>query len=137
MAKSTRTPAKKAGTQKPAKKNSGLDVSFESDIPKISREGTERKSKYDTLLDKVRGVAEKDSDKCTAVLQFDASGKATSRYTSIKDAVAKREDADHWTVAVRTHADDDVRLYVKWNEDAQVEEPEEEEEEEEEEDDDF
>lgn len=111
MAKETRTKA--------------LDVTFEEDIPKISREGGERRSKYDDLLDKVKERATKEGTKNpVAVLKFDSTGKATSRYTSVKDAVSKREDADHWTVAVRTHEDNDIRLYIKWSEEAQEEETE-------------
>lgn len=90
-----------------------VDVSFTEDIPKISREGSERKSKYDTLLDKVqeRGEAGKPS---TAVLPFDTTGKATSRYTSIKEAIGKRENANRFEVATRTLDENDIRVYVKF-----------------------
>lgn len=117
--KSTRRPAKKATTTK-SKNDTTLDVSFEEDIPKISREGAgSRRSKYDDLLDKVREKAEKDATKSVAVLQFDSTGKATSRYTSIRDAASKREDAAHWTIATRSFDENDVRLYVKWNSEPQ------------------
>lgn len=140
MAASTRTPAKKKTT----KKNKGLgQVTFADDIPKIEREVTKRKSKYDTLLEKIQEVATKTPEKSVAVLKFDAQGKATSRYTSVKTAVEKREDAHQWTVAVRTHDEDDVRLYIKWDPEAEEsddEDPEaetEEEEEEQEDDEEF
>jgi hypothetical protein len=104
-----------------------MNVSFEADIPKIVREGSERKSKYDTLLDKVKAHATNPKtleNKRVAVLTFDGQGKATSRYTSIKEAVAKREDKDNWKVAVRTHAEDNYRLYIKWLNEVQETEPE-------------
>ena len=113
--------AKKATTKKVVKKRQDVDVSFTEDIPKIQREGFERRSKYDELLDTIYERAQ-DGKPSTAVLTFDSTGKATSRYTSVKEAVSKREDADQWTVAVRTHAEDDVRLYVKWSADAEDDE---------------
>jgi len=122
-AKATKKKATTKAQTKPEPKADSLDVSFAEDIPKISREGAgNRKSKYDNLLDKVKGTAEQDESKSTAVMKFDKAGKATSRYTSIRDAVSKREDADHWTVAVRTFEEGDVRLYVKWNAEPQTDE---------------
>lgn len=96
-----------------------LDVTFEEEIPSITREGGERRSKYDDLLDKIQERAQSNKKQKVATLKFDTQGKATSRYTSIKEAASKREDAAHWEVAVRTHGDDDVRVYIKWNEEPQ------------------
>ena len=113
---------KKAATKKAAtKKTNDLNVNFAEDIPKISRDGAgNRGSKYNDLLDTVRERAESAPDKpSVAVLTFTKQGEATSRYTSIKSAVDKREDTAHWEVAVRRHGDDDVRLYVKWNDEPQ------------------
>lgn len=94
------------------------NVNFEDDIPSISRQGGSRSSKYDTLLDKTKERAQKVKSKKVAFLTFESQGQATSRYTSIKSAVDKREDAAHWQIAVRNVETDDgteVRLYIKWN----------------------
>ena len=120
--------AKKKATKakaKPTKAPESQSVSFEDDIPSITREGGKRGSKYDTLLDQIRERAESEPDKpAVASMTFDTQSKATSRYTSLRDAAAKREDAAHWTVATRRLDDEDIRVYVKWNAEPQVEEDE-------------
>ena len=96
------------------------NVTFEQDIPSITREGAGRRSsKYNDLLDKLRERAESGAEAAVAVLSFDKASLATSRYTSIRDAAQKRPDALHWTVVTRTFAEDDVRVYVKWNDEEQ------------------
>jgi len=97
-----------------------LDVTFEQDIPKIVRDGVERTSKYDKLLDSIKERAGKIKGKNkVGVLTFDASGKATSRYTSLKTAVSKRDDAKEWKIAVRQAENEDgntvFNLYLKWD----------------------
>lgn len=98
-----------------------MDVNFEDDIPTIKREGGKRGSKYGELLDKIRDRAQKVKSKKVAVMVFDTQGKATSRYTSIKDAVSKREDEAHWSVAVR-NVEGEFRLYIKWHDEPQADE---------------
>ena len=96
------------------------NVKFEQDIPSITREGAGRRgSKYNDLLDALRERAESGADKSVAALSFEKASLATSRYTSVRDAAAKREDAAHWEVVTRTFAEDDVRVYVKWHDEAQ------------------
>ena len=99
---------------------SDINVKFEQDIPSITREGAGRRgSKYNDLLDQLKERAESGADKSVAVLSFDKASLATSRYTSIRDAARGREDALHWEVVTRTFAEDDVRVYVKWHDEAQ------------------
>src|SRR6056297_388955 len=97
------------------------EIQFEQEIPSITREGAGRKrsSKYNDLLDALRERAESGEEASVAVLSFDKASLATSRYTSIRDAASKREDALHWTVVTRTFSEDDVRVYVKWNDEEQ------------------
>lgn len=96
------------------------NVKFEQDIPSITREGAGRRgSKYNELLDALKERAESGAENSVAVLSFEKASLATSRYTSIRDAAAKREDALHWEVVTRTFDENDVRVYVKWHDEAQ------------------
>lgn len=97
-------------------------VSFEDEIPTITREGAGRRSsKYGELLDTIKEKAQ-GGGKPVAHMSFPKASLATSRYTSVRDAAAKREDADHWTVVTRTMGDEDFRVYIKWNEEPVVKE---------------
>ena len=113
-------PAKKAAT-KQAKKvaPSTTEVSFEEAIPTIKREGGTRKSKYDDLLNKIKEKAQTGTSKSVATMSFETQSEVTGRYTSVKQAAKRRDDADHWTVVTR-NVDGEFRLYVAWNDEAQT-----------------
>lgn len=105
---------------------SDLNVSFETDIPKIERQGGKRGSKYQDLLDQIKERAQKIKGKNkVAVLSFDTQSEATSRYMSIRDAVKDREDWADWKVATRKAEDDDgnevINVYMEWNPDEYLE----------------
>jgi hypothetical protein len=93
------------------------NVTFTNEIPKITREGSgPRKSKYNELLDAIRGRAESAPDKPTvAVVTLDSQSEATSRYTSVKGAASKRDDADNWTLAVRQQDGGKFGLFIKFD----------------------
>ena len=100
-----------------------MDVKFESDIPSITREGAGRRgSKYNELLDKVKEQAE-NGGKPVAFLSFEKQSLATSRYTSIRDAAGDRDDALHWEIATRNMGEGDIRVYVKYHDEAQEPKP--------------
>lgn len=122
-ASARKTQPKKPAAKKETKKiNDNLGVSFESEIPKVTREGAgNRSSKYQTMLDGIKEHAKENPDERVAVLAFETQSKATSRYMSVRDATKKREDADHWEVVSRSMGDDDYRVYVKWHEDGKPE----------------
>lgn len=99
---------------------SDLNVTFETDIPKIERQGTQRASKYQSLLDGIQERAQKIKGKNkVAVISFDTQSEATSRYMSVRDAVKQREDWAEWKVATRKADDDNgnevINLYIEWN----------------------
>lgn len=92
-------------------------VSFTNEIPKISRTGAgKRGSKYNDLLDGIRERAEGSPDGPTvAVVTLGSQSEATSRYTSVKGAAQKREDAERWTLAVRQQDEGKFGLFIKFD----------------------
>lgn len=111
----TKRPAKKAATKKRTAPKPP-EVTFESDIPRIVREGSGRRtSKYDKLLEAVQERAQAGKPS-VATLTLVTPGQATSRYQSLRQAIDRREDADQWTVTTRTIGPEDIRVYVQWNE---------------------
>lgn len=93
-----------------------LDVKFTDDIPKISREGFNRKSKYDPILDAcVERVGK------AAHITVETQGQASSRASSIKAAAethqAVTEGKGHFTVATRSgENEDEYHVFVKYEE---------------------
>ena len=113
-------PAKKAATKKATKRApSTTGVSFEESIPTIKREGGTRRSKYDDLLNKIKEKAQSGTSKSVAVMSFETQSEVTGRYTSVKQAAKRRDDADHWTIVTR-NVDGEFRLYLEWNDEAQT-----------------
>lgn len=121
-----RTPAKSATTtrkatpRKPAAPKDetptvSLDINFEETIPSIKREGAGRTSKYGEMLDGIKERALSNSKQKVAVMTFDSQSQVTSRYASIRTAVKRRDDAEHWTVVART-VDGEHQLYVEYSE---------------------
>lgn len=89
-----------------------MDVTFTDDIPKIERQGFERSSKYDELLNACVENAGK-----AAKMTVDSQGAASSRATSIKNAAsnheAERNDEGVFVVATRSgDSDDEYHIYT-------------------------
>lgn len=104
-----------------------LNISFETEIPKIERQGTVRKSKYNDLLDQIKERAQKIKGKNkVASIDFTTQSEATSRYMSIRDAVKNREDWAEWKVASRKREDEEgneiITVFMEWNPDKYKEE---------------
>lgn len=103
-----------------------VKVSWSDDIPKISREGRSRKSKYDDLIEACVGNPGK-----AAKIQVDSQGMASSRASSIKTAASKHENVasgdGHFKVVTRSgEGEDEFYVYVQYNEGAEPEDEEDE-----------
>lgn len=91
-----------------------MKVEFTDDIPKIERQGFERSSKYDELLDACVENAGK-----AAKMTVDSQGAASSRATSIKNAAeshsAEQNDEGVFIVATRSgEGEDEFNIYTKF-----------------------
>lgn len=89
-----------------------MDVTFTDDIPKIERQGFERSSKYDELLNACVENAGK-----AAKITVDSQGAASSRATSIKNAASNHEAEQNgdgvFVVATRSgDSEDEYHIYT-------------------------
>lgn len=89
-----------------------MDVTFTDDIPKIERQGFERSSKYDELLE-----ACVQNELRAAKMTVDSQGAASSRATSIKNAAssheAEKNDEGVFVVATRSgDSEDEYHIYT-------------------------
>lgn len=91
-----------------------MKVEFTDDIPKIERQGFERSSKYDELLDACVQNAGK-----AARITVDSQGAASSRATSIKNAAESHEaetnESGVFIVATRSgEGEDEYHVFTKF-----------------------
>src|SRR5690554_6116527 len=93
---------------------SDLNVTFTSEIPKVTRQGVKRTSKYEALLTACRENAGQ-----WAVMSFEKNSQAISRYQSIKAVIDRQDDAERFAIHTRSE-DGNTNVYVAYADEAKT-----------------